>query len=121
MPIPFHFKDEHAGDPKDITLVEIHQKEGQTSKEDYKKQARFASPLILRPFLCSDKRAVGLALLMEGSRVNLANLTLAEKDGSRSYSVQGMLTKSEAQSITVLKGETDVLQAFMKSLKGVRE
>jgi len=102
LPIIFHFKD--ASDPKDTTL-----------KEAGEKMERFASPLILRPFLCRDNRAVGLILLLEGSRVDLENLVLEDQDKIK-HPVKGILTKSEAQKITVLNSETDVLQAFLKYL-----
>lgn len=106
LPIIFHFKD---GYPEDTTL-----------KEAGEKKERFASPLILRPLLCRDNRAVGLALLLEGSRVALDNLVLVEDKEENKHPVQGMLTESEARNIPVLKGETDVLQAFMQALKGGR-
>jgi CRISPR-associated protein Cmr1 len=100
LPIIFHFKDD--SDPEDTTL-----------KEAGEKMERFASPLILRPFLCRDNRAVGLILLLEGSRVDLENLVLEDQDKIK-HPVKGTLTKSEAQMIAVLNDETDVLQAFMK-------
>jgi CRISPR-associated protein Cmr1 len=102
LPIIFHFKDDT--DPKDTTL-----------KEAGEKMERFASPLILRPFLCRDKRAVGLILLLEGSRVDLENLVLEDQDKTK-HPVKGVITKSEAQGIAVLNGEADVLQAFLKYL-----
>jgi len=105
LPIVFHFKD--SADPKDTTLVEKGNEKG-----------RFASPLILRPFQCRDNQAVGIALLLEGSRVDAENLSLIEKEGGASHSVKATLTKNEASKITILNGETDVLQAFMNSLKG---
>ena len=106
LPIIFHFKDED--DPEYTTL-----------KEDGEKKYRFASPLILRPFLCRDNWAVGLALLLDGSRVDYNNLMLEEQDGT-THLVQGMLTVQEAKNIPVLDGKTDVLQAFMNDLKGVK-
>jgi CRISPR-associated protein Cmr1 len=116
LPIIFHFTGANA--PTDTTLKEQGENKEQDSKE------RFASPLILRPFFCNDNRAVGLALLLEGSRVDLEHLVLEEQAKKMEqektlHYVQGILTKPEARSIEVLKGETDVLQAFMKSLKGV--
>jgi CRISPR-associated protein Cmr1 len=105
LPIIFHFK---GDDPKDTTLIEA----GEEAN-------RFASPLILRVFQCSDNYVVGLALLLEGSRVDAEHLTLEEQDGTR-HEVQGTLTRDEASKISVLNGETDVLRAFMNSLKGGR-
>jgi CRISPR-associated protein Cmr1 len=107
LPIIFHFKDED--DPEDTTL-----------KEDGEKKVRFASPLILRPFLCRDNWAVGLALLLDGSRIDYNNLVLEEQDGT-THLVQAMLTMQEAKNIPVLDGKTDVLQAFMNDLKGVKQ
>lgn len=116
LPIIFHFTGAHA--PTDTTLKE------QSDNEETESKERFASPLILRPLLCRDNQAVGLALLLEGSRVDLEHLVLEEQTKQREqnkplYYVQGTLTRPEARNIEVLKGETDVLQAFMKSLKGV--
>jgi CRISPR-associated protein Cmr1 len=113
LPIIFHFTGANA--PTDTTLKEQGENKEEKSKE------RFASPLILRPLLCNDNRVVGLALLLEGSRVDLEHLVLEEQKEQKKapYYVQGTLTKLEAQSIEVLKGETNVLQAFMKSLRGV--
>jgi CRISPR-associated protein Cmr1 len=52
LPIIFHFTGDNA--PADHTLNETDQ-QGESRE-------RFASPLILRPFLCRDNRAVGLVL-----------------------------------------------------------
>jgi len=107
LPIIFHFKD--SNDPKDTTLIEAGEEKD-----------RFASPLILRPFQCRDNQAVGLALLLDGSRVDAENLVLVEKEDGASHPVRAMLTQDEARKITVLDGETDVLQAFMNYLEGDR-
>ncbi|MGH2638007.1 MAG: type III-B CRISPR module RAMP protein Cmr1, partial [Rhabdochlamydiaceae bacterium] len=59
LPIIFHFKDEKQRDnpdPKDTTL--------QGAEE---KHERLASPLILRPLICNDGNAIGLATLLHGS------------------------------------------------------
>ncbi len=106
LPILFHFTGE--GEPADTTLNEI------THNNEVKE--RFASPLILRPLLCGDNRAVGLALILEGSQVDLQHIALEETKNIR-HPVQGILTKSEAQKIAGLDGETNVLRAFMHSLK----
>ena len=109
LPIIFHFTGD--GEPADTTLNEV--------ADNNEVKERFASPLILRPFLCSDNRAVGLALILEGSQVDLQHLAL-EISGKTPHLVQGLLIKSEAQKIAGLDGETNVLQAFMNSLKDVR-
>ena len=106
LPIIFHFTGNNA--PKDTAL-----------KEKGEDKDRFASPLILRPLLCSDNKAVGIALLLEGSRIDAQNLSLEEQEGNKQiYSVKATLSKEEARSISILKGETDVLKAFINSLKG---
>lgn len=106
LPIIFHFKD--PKDPQDTTL-----------QENSEKKDRFASPLILRPFLCRDNQAIGLALLLEGSRVDATNLVLVKQDKTTN-AVESILTQNEANNIAVLNGETDILQAFMNSLKGAK-
>ena len=115
LPILFHFTGNDA--PGDYTL-----NEADTESEVLESKERFASPLILRPFLCRDKRAVGLALLLEGSRVDLQQLVLQDKE-KKLEPVDGMLTEGEARlltrRLTVLRNETDVLQAFMQWFKGV--
>jgi CRISPR-associated protein Cmr1 len=108
LPIIFHFTGDNA--PKDTML-----------REKGVKKDRFSSPLILRPFLCSDNRAVGLALLLENSRVDAKNLLLVEQNkNKKTHSVKATLSEDEVKKIDVLNGEADVLQAFMNSLKGVR-
>ncbi len=108
LPIIFHFKDDA---PPQTTLKEA------VMEEDEEEKERFASPLILRPLLCRNNKAVGLALLLEGSRATLERLELVEQDNEQKHSVRGNLTRSEARSIDVLHGETDVLKAFMNFLK----
>jgi CRISPR-associated protein Cmr1 len=115
LPIIFHFTGNDA--PENHTL-----NEADTRSQERESKERFASPLILRPFLCRDNRAVGLALLLEGSRVNLEHLILQDED-KISHAEKGTLTLDEARLLTkkipALREETDVLQAFMKLLKGV--
>lgn len=122
LPIIFHFTGKNAPDG-DYTLNEA-KTVTNAKPEDRPNKERFASPLILRPFLCADKQAVGIAIVLEGSRVNLNNLVL--QDGKRNLqsvngksTLDGSLTTAEARSLTTkipeLKNETDLLQAFLKS------
>jgi CRISPR-associated protein Cmr1 len=104
LPIIFHFKD--PGDPEDTTLQGV--EEG---------SERLASPLILRPLSCKDGQAVGIALLLEGCHLPPGGIELAEKSG-KTHSVDATLTRNEANTIPVLKGETNVLQAFLNYLGG---
>jgi len=106
LPIIFHFKDKNKGDPPDVTLGEA------TSDSD-----RMASPLILRPLACRGNDAVGLAILLEDSNVDLDHLILRKKDAPNiSWKVQGRLTEAEARRISVLDGNPDVLDAFLDYL-----
>ena len=75
---------------------------------------RLASPLILRPYLCANKQAVGLALLLEGSRPIPGKLELKDRPGT--YRLEEKLTPGEARNIPVLRGEPDILKAFMNYL-----
>lgn len=104
LPIVYHFKDDK---PKDQTL------QGATEGAE-----RLASPIILRPLLCKNNQAVGIALLLDGPRIPPKGVVLVEKDAQdKPVHVQTTLTREEAQKIPVLNGETDVLQAFMKYLE----
>jgi len=106
LPIIFHFKDEMAGDPPDTTL------KSNTSE-------RLASPLILRPFICSGNQCVGIAILLQGSSALSGQLVLEENSSHKPYHpISEKLNKDEAQKIPVLNGQTDVLQAFMNYLGG---
>ncbi|MBA2395424.1 MAG: type III-B CRISPR module RAMP protein Cmr1 [Ktedonobacteraceae bacterium] len=116
LPIIFHFTGDDA--PDDHTLNEANMQ-----GEDGAHKERFASPLILRPLLCRDNRAVGLALLLEGSRVDVKHLIL--EDGRKvPHSVEGSFQAREIPSLTdqmpMIRNETDVLQAFLKFCKGVK-
>jgi len=112
LPIVFHFKDDDIGDPEDTTL--------QGAKEE---KERLASPLIIRPLACKDDKAVGLALLLEGTQTASRDLQLVDNKTKQSYpnTIETKLTHDEAMSIAApLDGETDVLQAFMRYLRGVK-
>lgn len=107
LPIIFKFKDEGIGDPK------------QTSLEG-KDNDRLASPLILRPIACSDG-AVGLAAILKWEPVNSAEPYtppggLVLKGAPRDPKVLSSLTPTEATTISPLNGETDIFQAFLKTL-----
>lgn len=101
LPIIFHFKDAEQGDPEDTTL--------QGAQYD-----RLASPLILRPILCAGNQAVGLALVLEAPRVPPGGLIL--KDAPGDPKVVSELESKEAKQIQPLKGQTDILRAFLDTL-----
>lgn len=106
LPIVFHFIE---GDPSDTTL------QGSEKEHD-----RLASPLILRPLKCKDGqvvKAVGVALVLDTSRTPPKGLLLSEKGNEdHPYRVNSALTPAEAGALPMLKGETDVLKAFLKHI-----
>jgi len=106
LPIVFHFRKDDIGDPDDTTL-----------QRSDKEKERLASPLILRPFVCKDGKAVGLVLLLEGRQTYPDVLELVnENKQPYSVTIDTKLTPAEAKDIPALDGETDVLKAFMEYL-----
>jgi CRISPR-associated protein Cmr1 len=106
LPIIFHFKDMNRNnpddpdaDPRDTTL--------RGASHD-----RFASPLILRPLVCSGGQAVGLAVILRGPSIP----PLVLKDAPGNPPVRANLTPTEASTIPPLDGKVDVLQAFLATL-----
>jgi CRISPR-associated protein Cmr1 len=98
LPIVFHLKDE---------VQAVLQRE-----ED--KQDRLASPLILRPLLCRNNQAVGLALLLEGNPLPEAGVILVkQKDNYKHYPARVKLSVDEARNIPALQENTDVLEALI--------
>lgn len=81
-----------------------------------KDKERLASPLILRPLACSDRKYVGVALILAGSRLP-ENLTLKGEGIPDGIVPDTQLTAQEAQRIPLLNGNPDVLQAFLDILK----
>ncbi len=105
LPLIYHFVNERLED--------------HTLKGKEEKFERLASPIILRPLQCKDKQAVGIVLLLEGPHAPPGGVVLVEKGSKKSTStVNTDLIREEAQKITVLNGEKDVLKAFMKYRKG---
>lgn len=102
LPIIFHFKDENLGDPRDTTLKAA-------------EHERLASPLILRPIACAGGQALGLALVLEGPRTPPGGVILHGAPGNPTVDVD--LTPAEAGSVPKLKGQTDVLRAFLDTLR----
>lgn len=103
LPIVFHFKDEREGDPPTTTL--------QGSTKGYE---RFASPVILRPLAYEGGQSVGIALVLEGTQVFEIpdSLVLKTEDGKQ-HKVEAAVTPEEAAQIPPLKGNPDVLEAFL--------
>ncbi|NOZ30003.1 MAG: type III-B CRISPR module RAMP protein Cmr1 [Chloroflexi bacterium] len=101
MIIQFRQDDVSCGDPQPATL----QGAG---------HERYASRLILRPFLCSDGKAVGIACVLEGPADPPGGYVLKTVKGD--FPVEAGLTQEEADEISPLKGKSDVLQAFLDYL-----
>ncbi len=101
LPIIFHFKDN--GDPVDTTLQGA-------DKE------RLASPLILRPLTCNGRKTIGLALILDSPRTPPGGLVLLKKGNPTPTPVGSTLTTTEANRISSLNGQTDVLKAFLNYL-----
>jgi CRISPR-associated protein Cmr1 len=81
---------------------------------------RLASPLILKPLACSEQKALGLAVILEGV-VLPEQLTLNSDLTSPSESppvVSAELTSRDTDEIPPMKGKgtTNVLDAFLSSL-----
>ncbi len=103
LPIIFHFKDN--GDPVDTTL--------QGAEKDHE---RLASPLILRPLICNGRKAIGLALILDGPRTPPRGLVLLKTGNPTPNPVVSTLTPNEAKRIAPLNGQTNVLQSFLDFL-----
>ncbi|MEF3272796.1 MAG: type III-B CRISPR module RAMP protein Cmr1 [Chloroflexus sp.] len=73
---------------------------------------RLASPLILKPVACRDSKAIGLAIILEGT--TLPQLVL--KQNKRLIKVSPSLTQKEASQIPPLHGTPNVLEAFLDTL-----
>jgi CRISPR-associated protein Cmr1 len=111
LPIIFHMPHDRKL-KKDFTL------RGQSPSGSDKPIERLASPLILRPLACRDGY-VGLAIVLDTLREPPYGV---EVDGfpANKKQVRADLTKFEAGQEPlrrVLNGETDVLQAFLKTLR----
>ena len=103
LPIVFQFKDEERGDPPKSVLI------GPGEID------RWASRLILKPLPCRNG-FVGLAAVLEGP--NLTEAQLKEQEGSRGWEVRLEFENSnEAEMVPPLRGEFNVLQAFIDFLK----
>ncbi len=103
LPIIVQFKreDVRSGDPQPATL------EGASHD-------RYASRLILRPIVCSDSRAFGLACVLQGPPDPPGGYVLNTSAGVAP--VRADLTPHETKHIDPLNGNGNVLQAFLNYL-----
>ncbi|MBK9009173.1 MAG: type III-B CRISPR module RAMP protein Cmr1 [Anaerolineae bacterium] len=113
--LPIQYNMHHDEDlPEDIKLQGI-------LIDDKKSIDRLASPLILRPIACSDG-AVGLAAILEWETVESSEMYtppggLVLSGVPNHPSVVSDVLESEVAYIPPLGSHTDVLQAFLDSLK----
>lgn len=84
---------------------------------DGKHLERLASPLILRPYLCSDG-AVGLGIVLDTPRIppNGLVLSLEREDKDVTAKLEINEAKELTKRLELLKNNTDVLQAFLNTL-----
>lgn len=116
LPIIFAFHRDHVNrrnpkepdyDPRQTTLAGVD-------------HDRLASPLILRPLACRNKRYVGLAVVLEGSRP--PTLQLKDGDGTVLGAKPSVrLSRDDATELAkrhkaIKSTTTDVLQAFLDTL-----
>jgi CRISPR-associated protein Cmr1 len=98
LPIIFHFKDE------DLPDVELKGKQ----------HDRLASRLILRPLMCQNGRALGLAAVLEGPGRPPGGLVLKLKE--EYIEVSDVVAPEQAAQIPPLNGQPDVLRRFLQFL-----
>ncbi len=119
LPIIFQFKDRNKRFPDDRyadprkTVLQI------------KNHERFASPLILKPLSCQNGKFIGLALLLEGTKLPGEQLELqTQEEPKDQWDVQAFLEDDESLTLTHPNGRlqthidkrTDILRAFLSYL-----
>lgn len=127
LPIIFHFKD--FGDPPETSLQGTPPPiPATTAAESVREQAkgydRLASPLILRPLVCADGKPVALAVVLKAPRTPPQGLMLEEtkKEGAANrtkrkwQAIDAALLSTEAAQLPMMNGQTDVIQAFLRTL-----
>jgi CRISPR-associated protein Cmr1 len=108
LPIVFHLAHEHPATT--ITLQ---------GKEDGKE--RRASRLILKPLPCRREQFLGLALIIDGAAWPEGDLVLLNEQGVLQQTISHAQIEVPAGASSALSGligqETDILQAFLDTLK----
>lgn len=114
QPVVYHLPhDKHL--PVDTFMLQGRPNPDATSNETFE---RLASVLILKPFPCAEGQAVGIAAVLAAPRVPPYGLEIKEIAHGGS-GVEWQLTRAEAATTPIRKilhGETDVIEAFLKSL-----
>jgi CRISPR-associated protein Cmr1 len=104
LPIVFHFP--KLGKQADLTL--------QGAEEGHD---RLASSLILRPLLCQNG-CVGLVILLENYPIHPEKLQVMKKVRETIQPIPATIqTDLAVDNVQILKGENDILKAFMNYLK----
>lgn len=105
LPLIFHF-------PHDPTVPD------QTLQGNDKEAQRLASPLLLKPVACRGGKALGLALILEGTHIPNALVLEGSPRDARGDNVlrDAYLSRSEAAQVPPLSNTVDVAQAFLDSL-----
>lgn len=112
LPIIFHLPHDTNLPYKSFTL------QGKNHPISKKTFERVASVLILKPIPCENDKAVGIAVVLDAPTIPPYGLEINELDQDN-QPVQWQLDGDDANSTPIreiLHGETDVIEAFMKSL-----
>ncbi|HEU5378624.1 MAG TPA: type III-B CRISPR module RAMP protein Cmr1 [Ktedonobacteraceae bacterium] len=118
LPIVFHFKDEDKNkrsprkdfDPPEMIL------QGAEERQD-----RWSSPLILRPLVCQNGKALSMACILDGVELPKRMVLKPAQGTGQTYEIavsQTRLTRDETSILPILNGHTNVLQAFLEYFKG---
>ncbi len=120
LPIIFKFKDNKEYNPNN------RHSDPRKTVLQMQEFDRFASPLILKPLACQKEEFIGLALILEGTRLGKEPLVLKAQEGNQdSWDSRKVKANLDPGEVLILNGsnppiridsQTDVLQAFMKYL-----
>ncbi len=112
LPVVFHFPKE--GKDADLTL--------QGGEEGHE---RLSSPLILRPLLCQGEQYLGLVVLLENYAPHLENVQVMKKVDKELQKMPAIIETNlgvaSNKNISLLRGEKDVLRAFITYLQSPRQ
>lgn len=120
LPIIFKFKDSKKYQPDD------RKSDPRKTILQLEKFERFASPLILKPLACKDNVYIGLATILEGSKVENEQLLLKAQEGQKyEENVESVLKEGDFILIPKdnpppirIDSRTNAVQAFLKYLQG---
>ncbi len=119
LPIIFQFKDRNDRNPDDPS------RDPRKTVLQLATSERFASPLILKPLACQGGTYVGLALILEGTRVEEERLLLKTQQGREGeWPVKAAFDQGEflivanenSASPILINSQINALQAFLKYL-----